>query len=154
MLRVEVEWIDSGETGDSGWRKKQQILADLQENIPVISIGWLMHENPDMVILTQTYDSKHDIHLNPMMIWRKNILRISVLRVRKDYDGSTFFYEKTDEGSSDPDTVPGDTILRSEERSVSTLNFQWANSSRSEDETSDTSLGHIQGALQKLGVGE
>lgn len=136
MLRVEIEWIDSGEMdGEGGWQGKDQIVEKLN-NVPVLTVGWLMHEDPEMLVVVHTYDPKGDVYLGPIAIQRKNINRISVLRSRKDYNADTFFYESkeaTPEGGSDPDTLGGSTNVRGSVEPFSGDNVHWHIAEGSED---------------------
>lgn len=154
LLRVEVEWLDSGEARDNGWESRETVLAALRENVPAVSVGWLIHEDPEQIVIAHTHDPKNDIFLGGLAIHRANILRISVLRVRKDYDAKTFS-ENEAAGPSTRDSSPvrKNSILRSAQPVVSSDNIHWQVLGGSEDEAEVEGIGHLQRALQRLGVG-
>lgn len=98
MLRLEVEWVDSGVARDNGWEPKQVIVEHLDFE-PVTSVGWLLFEDEERIILAQTYDEKHQNFYNLHAVWRPAIKKITVLRARKEYDGSHRFEEEEREST-------------------------------------------------------
>lgn len=81
MTRVEVvEWNDSGMQGDVGWKKAETFAAAMTvDKMLAHTVGFVMHEDEDVLLLGQTYDAAHDAYCGAMAILKRDILRRETL---------------------------------------------------------------------------
>jgi hypothetical protein len=82
MLRVEIEWLDSGSfyTGE-GWSTKDHItsVAKLSE---VITVGHLFHEDDFAYFVALSYDPENQHFYGTQVIAKNSVIRFTRLRAR------------------------------------------------------------------------
>jgi hypothetical protein len=60
MKIVEVHWLDS--FGIHGWGDRDQRLSESAESFGLnISVGYLLHDGPDWIVLTESISHKHNV---------------------------------------------------------------------------------------------
>ncbi len=85
MLRVEIEWLDSGAHYNDGWEGKDAILAKSGLSV-VSSCGYLMHESDDTYYVATTYDKKNEHFYGLQLIAKSSVKSVTVLRARRERD--------------------------------------------------------------------
>jgi hypothetical protein len=68
-----VKWLDTGLAISDGWMTPEHILAHAQ-NQTVESVGFVMHEDTDIIVLTGSYAPDIDQHLNAQVIRKSAII--------------------------------------------------------------------------------
>lgn len=77
---VVVEWLDSGLNISDGWQKTDDVLGQARiERMNVTTVGMLMHEDDDLVIVGLSYDAEHDQWFSAQAIAQQNIKSMRVL---------------------------------------------------------------------------
>lgn len=77
-----VVWLDSGLHKDLGWASADEYLRDAGlASMTVITVGMLMHEDPDIVVLGLNHDPNHDTWIAAQMIARANVISVERLGV-------------------------------------------------------------------------
>lgn len=79
---VRVEWIDSGMARTNGWEKAEDIIEGLRrtpEFMRVVSVGLLLFQDEEQVILAQSYDAHNENFVNAHGIYRPNVISIEPL---------------------------------------------------------------------------
>jgi hypothetical protein len=90
MLRVEVEWVDSGAMlGDDMWTSTEKIKAKAKIG-SVTTTGLLIDLNDDHALVGLSYDMDFDNWFGVQVIQRAAIKKIIVLRQRKEYTPEMF----------------------------------------------------------------
>lgn len=81
---VRVEWIDSGMSRSEGWEDAQDIVRALTEegSFEVVTIGWLIHEDDERIIVAQSHDTFNDAYYNAHAIYRPCVRSIRDLSAR------------------------------------------------------------------------
>ena len=77
-----VEWRDSGMFQADGWQKRwefTQAKGDL--HTPARSVGFVLHEDKDTLILSTTHDKAHDAYFGAQFIAKSNIVKRKKVRV-------------------------------------------------------------------------
>lgn len=80
---VRATWVDSGMNRTNGWESLQDTLAGIGDKqlAPVITVGVLMHEDDNQVVIGQSYDSGNDTWYSAQVIWKKALLSLEPLMV-------------------------------------------------------------------------
>jgi hypothetical protein len=81
MLRLQVEWIDSGTISQMGWMQKEEILATTKIG-KVVTVGVLFHESEDTLYIALSYDPEHEHWYGVQAINKTSIIKRVVLRER------------------------------------------------------------------------
>lgn len=84
LFRLEVEWIDSGAARSDGWEPRQEMIDGLDISRAVVTVGVLLLEDEDRIILAQTADDSSDTFFSAFCIWKPSIKRVTILRARED----------------------------------------------------------------------
>lgn len=104
LIRLEIEWIDSGSVDSgSGWVTKKDAVDRLKDKSfkhACISVGYLLGVDDQAVYLAQSYDPGFNNYLNAHAIYRPNILRVSPLRSRKDVEDIPAYLDSVMNGDS------------------------------------------------------
>ena len=80
---TEVQWLDSGQIIDLGWAKSAAYTAKAtMESMNVTSVGIVMHEDPDILLLAQSHDPDNGNWLGVMAIAKDSIFSRKTLWVR------------------------------------------------------------------------
>jgi hypothetical protein len=75
-----VKWIDSGISFGNGWRDKEEVLDEIeQEKEPAESVGFLMKEDKDWLILFCTM-SNNNVN-GGITINKKNIIERAYIKI-------------------------------------------------------------------------
>jgi hypothetical protein len=76
-----VEWIDSGHSRSNGWEPAEAFIeaAEEPDYMVAVSVGFLLHQDDQHVILTQTFDVHNKVHMNGMTIARASIVKLEPL---------------------------------------------------------------------------
>lgn len=70
-----ITWMDSGVHIDHGWGPRQSFMdAVSKQGMTVISVGMVMHEDDDVVLIGQTYDPGRDSWIAGQAIAKSNII--------------------------------------------------------------------------------
>lgn len=67
------EWLDHASMSDGGWVS----LKDLDESltvVPVISVGWVMSEDEDQILIVPHYDKKNKNTIGAFTVIKRNII--------------------------------------------------------------------------------
>lgn len=80
---VRVEWIDSGMNRSDGWEPASRYAEELGKPtiLSVTTVGMLMHEDGDHIIVGQSYDPHNDHWYSGQVIYRPCIQKIDDLAV-------------------------------------------------------------------------
>lgn len=78
---VKVRWLDSGMHIDKGWASLEDYRKDTgTARMEVITVGFLMHEDEETLLVGQSYDPAHDHWVGGQLIVKANVLaRIDLL---------------------------------------------------------------------------
>jgi hypothetical protein len=78
---VLVEWIDSGMALSNEWKKQTAFAEELHGNnvLLVSSVGFLIHEDDEHLILGQSRDEHNDQYLNAQVIYRPCVRSVNDL---------------------------------------------------------------------------
>jgi len=72
---VHVQWRDSGIHVDKGWAGLDQYMANLSADSTLVdTVGILMHEDDDILMIGMSYDSFHDTWYGAQVILKSNIV--------------------------------------------------------------------------------
>lgn len=72
---VSVTWLDSGVHIDHGWASAEKYCESTGLNgMTVHTVGILMHEDEDTVMVGLSYDPTHDTWFGAQLIARQNII--------------------------------------------------------------------------------
>lgn len=82
MLRVQVEWLDSGLQRSDGWETKEAIISEAKL-VVVNSVGFLMHEDETTLYLALSHDPEHDHYFGVQLIGKESVRKIILLRARQ-----------------------------------------------------------------------
>lgn len=78
---VHVEWIDSGMHMDHGWASQNEYMARASmDRLTVHTVGLLMQNGSDLVLIGLNYDPAHDAWIGVQAIQRSNIISMEMLR--------------------------------------------------------------------------
>ena len=90
MLRVEVEWVDSGTmTANDQWTPTQTIL-DKEHIGSVTTVGHLLQFKESSVLVGLSYDTENDTWFGVQAIETSSIRKISILRARQTFEPEMF----------------------------------------------------------------
>jgi hypothetical protein len=81
MIRLQVEWTDSGTFHQDGWEKREDIVRKTRIGT-VTSIGFFFAETEDTLYLALSYDADHDTYLGVQAVQKSSIVKKVVLRER------------------------------------------------------------------------
>jgi hypothetical protein len=77
---VSVQWTDSGMHVDHGWDTLDKYRQDLSPgSTRVQTVGILMHEDDEIMLIGLSYDPTHDKYYGAQMILKSNVLSIEPL---------------------------------------------------------------------------
>jgi xanthine/CO dehydrogenase XdhC/CoxF family maturation factor len=77
---VRVIWLDSGMHMDYGWDKRERYLADANlGRMEVTTVGILMHEDEETVVVALNHDKAHDTWIGAQVIARQSIITMDLL---------------------------------------------------------------------------
>jgi hypothetical protein len=75
-----VRWIDSGMHIDHGWAPSSTYLDGAEvSRMEVTSVGIVMHEDDDIVVLALSHDPAHDKWISAQLIHRPSIVEMQRL---------------------------------------------------------------------------
>jgi len=90
LLRVEVEWTDSGSMiAGEQWMSTQHVKERGHVG-PVITTGQLLLFSDDVTLVGLSFDEENDAWFGVQAIDTRAIKKISILRSRKDYTPDMF----------------------------------------------------------------
>ena len=79
---VRVTWLDSGMHIDHGWAPRSQYIEGvLLDRMHVTTVGMLMAEDEDTVLLGLNYDPAHDAWIGAQVISKGSIISREELNV-------------------------------------------------------------------------
>lgn len=79
---VKVTWTDSGCRHGESWSTIPELVAEAENNdMKVVSVGYLIHRDEKHVILAQSYDETHGHYVNAQQIWAPSVVTIEYLYV-------------------------------------------------------------------------
>lgn len=81
MLRLEIEWLDSGLSNDTGWMSKIEAVESSRLS-NVLSIGYLLHEDDECYILVRSSALSFEKYYGVQVIAKKNVVSVKRLRER------------------------------------------------------------------------
>lgn len=74
---VSVEWADSGAHIEHGWEPVEKIIARAHTQFGhVHTVGVLIHEDDEMVVVVLSYDESSDATFGAQAILQSNIVRL------------------------------------------------------------------------------
>ena len=77
---VVVEWIDSGMHMDHGWATSEEYRARVSmDRLYVRTVGMLMDDNEDIVLVGLNYDPTHQAWVGVQAIQKSNITSMEYL---------------------------------------------------------------------------
>lgn len=77
---VMITWIDSGLHLDYGWDTKERYMEDTGlDRLVVKTVGLLMDENEESVVVGLNHDEAHDRWIGAQLIARNSILKLTRL---------------------------------------------------------------------------
>jgi hypothetical protein len=77
---VAVRWLDSGMSLDRGWASRDSYVAQARIGRMIVrSVGYLMHEDEDVVVLALSYDPSGQTFYGAQVIARRSIVERSVI---------------------------------------------------------------------------
>ena len=72
---VAVKWLDSGMHIDKGWASLEDYRKDTETSrMTVVTVGILMHEDDQTILIGQTYDPSHDHWVGGQLILKENVV--------------------------------------------------------------------------------
>lgn len=83
MIRLEVEWLDTGVIHTEGWEKKEKILEKTVLS-SVTTVGFKFAETEDALYLALSYDAAHQNWFGVQAIAKSAITKVTLLRARRD----------------------------------------------------------------------
>lgn len=103
VLRVEVEWIDSGLMSAEGWQSREELISNPKNRITTMyTVGFLMHEDKEAMYVALTSDREHG-HFYAMQVIAKSAIKsVTILRARKEIyaQGQSASNQEDEEGVS------------------------------------------------------
>lgn len=80
MTTLRITWYDSGMHLDEGWATADKYTEDIDlDRLLVVTVGMLMHEDDDVVVLGLSYDPAHENWYGAQLIMKLNIQKREVL---------------------------------------------------------------------------
>lgn len=82
---VRVEWIDSGMSRANGWESLEKCIEGLGlaaapvRSMEVVTVGLLMHEDDDHIVVAQSYDRHNESWFSTQVIWRPALVKMEPL---------------------------------------------------------------------------
>lgn len=77
-----VRWLDTGMAIAEGWKDAAYIRSQAKVGrMEVLSVGLLVFEDDDVVVLANSYDREHDAFHNAQVIAKAGILSRSPIEV-------------------------------------------------------------------------
>lgn len=74
---VKVEWVDSGAALYDGWEQPADMIERSKINdLMCMTVGFLLHEDEERVIVSLTWDSHHDAFVSGHNIFKPCIVRM------------------------------------------------------------------------------
>jgi hypothetical protein len=72
---VHVEWVDSGLNIDHGWASKDKYLENTEKKRMLVdTVGILMHEDEEKVVVALSHDQNLDTWYSAQLILRESII--------------------------------------------------------------------------------
>ena len=72
---VAVRWLDSGMHIDKGWASLEDYRKDTStQRMTVVTVGILMHEDEETLLIGQSFDPAHDHWVGGQLIVKENII--------------------------------------------------------------------------------
>jgi len=91
---VLVEWIDSGMAIGQTWKKPDAFVEEVHENsnfLLVTTVGYLLHEDDEHLVLAQSRDQHNDQYLNAQVIYRPCVQKIrNITQKKNEHVAQTF----------------------------------------------------------------
>ncbi len=79
---VRIQWIDSGMHVDKGWKSLEDYKTDINiSKATVETVGILMHEDEDSLMVGLSYDPTHDAWYGAQWVLKPNIVSVEYLDV-------------------------------------------------------------------------
>jgi hypothetical protein len=70
-----IRWLDTGMAVAEGWKSPDYYASQAKTaRMEVISVGLLVYEDDDVVVLCTSYDREHDAYVNGQVIAKAGIL--------------------------------------------------------------------------------
>ncbi len=77
---VKVTWKDSGLHIDYRWAKLEKYMADASPFLSEVeTVGVVMHEDEDIIMLGMSYDAVHDTWYGAQVILKQNVIAMHEL---------------------------------------------------------------------------
>src|SRR5687768_11742154 len=93
LLRVEIDWVDSGEAAaNDEWTKTDKIkqrAPNLVKHWPSTT-GKLLHFDDHVAVVGLTYDEENDTWFSVQIIQRSAIRKVTILRARNEVPPEMF----------------------------------------------------------------
>ena len=71
----QIVWVDSGMRLDQGWAPLSEYLAKASPSRTKVStVGYIMHEDEEIILVGQSLDPAHDTWFGVQMILKKNVV--------------------------------------------------------------------------------
>ena len=86
MIRmVLVTWLDSGlASSDAEWQTTEEIVGSMrlhdESSMQVSTVGYLIHEDDEHLVVAQSYDPHNEHFLNAQMIFAPCVIAIRDLQ--------------------------------------------------------------------------
>lgn len=72
---VAVRWLDSGMHIDKGWASLEDYRANTETaRMQVVTVGILMHEDDETILIGQSFDPAHDTWVGGQLIVKENVI--------------------------------------------------------------------------------
>lgn len=75
-MQVElIRWLDTGLAIAEGWKTPDWYASQAAtRRMEVLSVGFLVHEDDDVIVLAQSYDPEHNQYVNAEVIAKQGII--------------------------------------------------------------------------------
>ena len=84
MIRVEVDWMDSGLARSDGWESTNTVMTEMSMGRPVTTSGLYLGEDDEKIVVALTRDPENDMWFSAFGVLKKNITAVRTLRVREE----------------------------------------------------------------------
>ncbi len=86
LLRIEVEWLDSGLARSDGWESTDTIMNDMHISQNVLTSGFYLGEDDEKIVVALTHDPHTDMWFSAFAIAKENIKNVRILRIRGEQE--------------------------------------------------------------------
>ena len=82
---ISVQWTDSGMHINHNWASLDEFKKNIGPDTTVVqTVGMLMHEEDEYILVGQSYDPTHDTWYGAQMILKSNVVSVNNLAMQPE----------------------------------------------------------------------